>query len=44
MKHIASDFHFVPNKVQIDILPVSHVPSYDQLAVTLTIHSQDPAS
>ncbi|CAL9215496.1 unnamed protein product, partial [Arabidopsis halleri] len=36
MKHIALDYHFVRNQIQSGMLRVSHVPTHDQLADTLT--------
>ncbi|KAH0709461.1 hypothetical protein KY284_010888, partial [Solanum tuberosum] len=36
MKHIAVDFHFVCNQVQVKQVQVVHIQSTDQLADTLT--------
>jgi hypothetical protein len=36
MKHVAIDFHFIRQRVQLGTLRVSHVSSQDQLADALT--------
>ncbi|KAL1219827.1 Retrovirus-related Pol polyprotein from transposon RE2 [Cardamine amara subsp. amara] len=36
MKHIALDYHFVRERVQSNVLRVTHVTSADQLADSLT--------
>ena len=42
IKHLVVDFHFVHNLFQYEVLRVTHVSSYDQLADVLTKPLPDP--